>query len=404
MASKSAAGKKKKASKRPAASQRGKSQRPGSSARSPKSKAGPSRVAALLPFFSIWLVAAVVLGGLIYWGNIEQPSPVQQPVVEDARTKNGPKPFGNIHKEASREVQKAGETRRVKEQQVRAVEPAGPKPSVEVPPPPRQSVAANRPALHEEKKLASLQPGRPKVVPPREAKPVAPLGEVAIVIDDFGLNLEMAKRFLTIPLAITFSVLPFQTHSEEIARLAGSHGHEVILHLPMEPQQYPRINPGTGALLVSMSPESIQRAVRTALDACPNVSGVNNHMGSRFTQNPASMRVVLSELQRRGLYFLDSFTTDKSVGYSLARQLNLPSIRRDIFLDHTPTERFVRGQIVQLIRRAKIQGSAVAIGHPYKSTYKVLAEEAGRFKKEGIAVVYSGRLIQHPAVSRAGGD
>lgn len=394
MASKSAAEKKNKPSKGRAAPQRKKPERSKTSTpRQKKGKGGLSRrFSPVLPFFTIWLVAAVVLGGLIYWGKTNKSSSVQVIPADGRKAKSGP--------DSTREVRK----RIVREQPAKAVEPSEPKHVTETPAPSSQSVAVNRSTLHEEKKLASLRPSEREMVRPPKPEIAAPLAEVAIVIDDFGQDLEMAKKFLTIPLAITFSVLPFQTHSTEIARLASSRGHEVILHLPMEPLEYPKVNPGSGALLVSMSPDKIRQAVRTALDACPNVSGVNNHMGSRFTENSGLMRIVLGELQRRGLYFIDSFTTGKSVGYSLAKDLDLPSARRDIFLDHSPTETSIRSQITQLIRKAKITGSAVAIGHPYKSTYKVLSEEAAHFQKERIAVVYSGQLVRNAPAPNINGD
>lgn len=394
MASKPAAGKKTKPSKGRAAPQRKKPERSKTSTpRRRKNKGGLSkRFSSVLPFFTVWLVAAVVLGGLIYWGKTNKSSSVHVAPADGGNTRTD--------LNSTREVRK----RIAKEQPAKPVLPSKPNHAAEPTRPTRQSVPATRSTLHEEKKLASLRPSEREMVRPHQPELAAPLGEVAIVIDDFGQDLEIAKKFLTIPLPITFSVLPFQTHSTEIAGLASSRGHEVILHLPMEPQEYPRINPGSGALLVSMSPDQIRQAVRTALDACPNVSGVNNHMGSRFTENVGLMRVVLGELQRRGLYFIDSFTTGKSVGYSLARELDLPSARRDIFLDHNPTEASIRSQITQLIRKAKTRGSAVAIGHPYKSTYRILSEKAAYFKKERIAVVYSGQLVRNAPSPSINGD
>lgn len=229
---------------------------------------------------------------------------------------------------------------------------------------------------------------------------MAPLAKVAIIIDDFGQDIKIAEKFLTIPMPITFSVMPFRPHSQEIVRLVHSHGHEVMLHVPMEPLSYPKTDPGRGALLVSMSPQEIRKTLQAALDAYPQVAGVNNHMGSRFTEHPESMRIVLQELNQRGLYFLDSFTTDRSIGYSLARTLHIPSARRDIFLDHEPTASFTRSQINKLIQKAKIQGSAVAIGHPHPSTYRVLCEEADRFRQEHVAIVPSSEIIFHSQVKK----
>lgn len=214
-----------------------------------------------------------------------------------------------------------------------------------------------------------------------------PLARVAIVIDDFGVDMEMARRFLNLPLAITFSIIPYQSHSQDIAQLAHSRHREIMLHMPMEPLEYPKINPGKGALLVSMAPDTIQKTFQAALNASPNILGMNNHMGSRFTQNASSMKIVLSELHQRGFYFLDSGTSPRSVGASIAGELQVPCGRRDIFLDHKPSEAVTRSQIEQLIKKAKIQGTAIAIGHPHESTLRAIQRQLERLRKEKIAVV-----------------
>ncbi len=231
----------------------------------------------------------------------------------------------------------------------------------------------------------------PPPPPPPPLEP--PIGRVAIVIDDFGQDLKMAKEFLDIPLPITFSVLPHQPHSKEIARLAHSRGREVLLHMPMEPRGYPQVDPGKGALLLSMNAQAIESSLRTALDTSPFFRGVNNHMGSRFTESAPAMELVLRELAQRDMFFLDSRTSASSMGVFAARKLQVPTGRRDVFLDHVQTEGFVRSQIDKLIAKAKTRGSAIAIGHPYPCTLKVLKEQAGRFAQEGIAVVPCGELM-----------
>lgn len=396
MAAKSSAGKKKDTS-------RGQSSTPRSKARknsrkrtttaaksSSGSSSGPS---SLLPSLAVWVIAVVVLAGLLYWGKTFKTTSQEAPTSEQS----GVQPSGHSAKVPV--AQKAAPDDRPapapavkseeKKQPAAAALPAEP--------------STPKPVAKEPDKIAYVKPIPERIPPPVKPEPAPTIAQVAIVIDDFGQDLGVAKKFLNIPIAITYSILPFQAHSEEIMRLAADHGHEVILHLPMEPIEYPRINPGRGALLVAMSENNIQQTLKTALDAYPNISGVNNHMGSKFTQQTDAMKVVLTELKHRGLYFLDSFTTNQSVGYTTARKLNIPAGRRDIFLDHENTETFVRAQIKQLIHKAKLQGFAVAIGHPYDATYKVLLEEAPRFRKEGIAVVYSGRLIRGTDASKMNG-
>ncbi len=207
------------------------------------------------------------------------------------------------------------------------------------------------------------------------------------MIDDLGQDLSAARRLMEIPVPITFSVLPFLSHSLETAKMASAGGREVIVHLPMEPKEYPKTNPGAGALLLSMSTGEILRKLTDVLDSNPYADGVNNHMGSGFTERKEAMETVLSELKRRELFFLDSFTSPASVGYSLAGRMKMPAGKRDIFLDHVPNERFVRSQLEQLVRKAKIQGSAIAIGHPHECTLRVLSREAPQLRQKGITVV-----------------
>jgi uncharacterized protein len=189
-------------------------------------------------------------------------------------------------------------------------------------------------------------------------------------------------------------VMPFQKHSQEVVAMARAHRHEAMLHMPMEPDGYPRVDPGGGALLVSMSSHQIQKSLGTALDAVSPIGGINNHMGSRFTQNVEQMGIVMKELRERGLFFLDSATTANTKALDAAQRAGVPYMRRDIFLDHVLAESFVRAQLGQLIRLAKVQGRAVGIGHPHQVTLDVLRKESSLFEREGIAVVPAGQLLQ----------
>jgi hypothetical protein len=265
---------------------------------------------------------------------------------------------------------------------------------------PQGIVKKNHPAEeHKTEHLALNVAPAPKPEPPAASLPPKsplppPVARVAIVIDDLGLDLEAAEKLAAIPLAITFSVLPFQKQGKEVVELARAKGREVMLHMPMEPEGFPQVNPGRGALLVSMSNNEIQKSLQMAFDDASQVSGINNHMGSRFTEQPHQMSLVMRELRRRKLFFLDSATTTRTVAMEVARKYGVPYLRRDIFLDHVLLDSFVRAQIGQLIRKAKIQGTALAIGHPHEVTIKVLQEEQAIFQRERIAVVPASQLVQ----------
>jgi uncharacterized protein len=347
-----------------------------------------------LPFLTIWFVAVTVLAGLVYWGISSKP--VTPKAGSESSTTYLPTPDST-----SRQREFVGTVEHPPQAPpARDSKSHPPAPAVKAavaPKPPAVNEGPHQ-AANEKLSIALTSPANspphatPAPSPPSPAIP-PPVAKVAIVIDDFGLDVQAAQRFLSISFPITIAILPNLRHSREIAELAYSQNHEVILHVPMEPRGFPKTNPGLGALLLSMSDDQIRRGVETALDSCPHLSGINNHMGSMFTENAASMRVVLKELNRRGLYFLDSRTSPKSVGFSAARELHVPSMRRDIFLDHTDSEEFIKSQLAQLIKKAKIHGSAIAIGHPHESTWKVLSQAADIFLKEGITVVPAGQLI-----------
>jgi polysaccharide deacetylase 2 family uncharacterized protein YibQ len=205
------------------------------------------------------------------------------------------------------------------------------------------------------------------IPPHQEASP-----KVAIIIDDLGYDTSLAEGFVQLDLPLTLSILPFAPHTRAIAHRARGGGREVMLHLPMEPRSYPRINPGDGVLLVSMERAAILQVLERDLSVIPFVKGVNNHMGSRFTEEREKMMVVLAELKRRGLYFVDSKTSPMSVAFDLARQMEIRTACRDIFLDNDLSEDALKIQMDRLLTVARHKGHAIGIGHPHKETLWLL--------------------------------
>lgn len=216
---------------------------------------------------------------------------------------------------------------------------------------------------------------------------------VAIVFDDLGRDLAAADRLLATGEPITFSILPFRPHSVETAERVHAAGEEVILHLPMEPQAYPRIRPGPGGLLVAMDEATLQRQLDTDLAAVPFIDGVNNHMGSRLTEEATPMATVMEGLAARSLFFLDSRTTPHSVAAEAAEQAGIPWLARDIFLDNTQTPEAIAGQFDKLIDLALRRGHAIAIGHPHPATLDALEVALPRLREAGIVVVPLGDLL-----------
>jgi polysaccharide deacetylase 2 family uncharacterized protein YibQ len=160
----------------------------------------------------------------------------------------------------------------------------------------------------------------------------------------------------------------------------------------MEPNEYPGVNPGPGALLSAKTPDELIDQLNRDLDDVPLAKGVNNHMGSRLTSSSFQMNQVFSILKKRQLFFIDSRTTVETVARQLARLLQVPFSQRDIFLDHVQERAFVEKQILALIKAAKQHGEAVGIGHPYEVTFEVLQEMLPKIKKQ-VDIVPASRIV-----------
>lgn len=233
-----------------------------------------------------------------------------------------------------------------------------------------------------------------KVEPPqtREGKET-PLPKLAIIIDDIGFTTHY-KDLIKINVPITFAIIPYTTYSVEAAKEVTGAGMEVILHLPMEPRDYPQKNPGKGGLLTSMDKKSIIREVTNDLDMVPYIKGVNNHMGSRFTEYGKGMEAALGEIKKRNLFFIDSRTSYRSVAYSLAKKLKIKSAERDVFLDNVQTEEAVEKQLEEAIAVAREKGEAIAIGHPHSATISTLSKIAPQLKERGVELVFASSLVR----------
>lgn len=217
----------------------------------------------------------------------------------------------------------------------------------------------------------------PTIVAPPKKKPM-----VSIIIDDLGYDRKIARKFLKINQNITFSILPHSPHQKRIAKDAKNNGTEILLHLPMEPLKYPAIDSGPGTLFSSMSPDELIKQLEINLDAVPFIIGVNNHMGSKITTNAPQIYQVFSILKKRGLFFIDSRTTNKSVCKPSARLFKIPFAERSVFLDNNQNKEAVKKQLLRLLKIAMRDGIAVGIGHPYKITYEVLETELPDFSKK----------------------
>jgi len=216
--------------------------------------------------------------------------------------------------------------------------------------------------------------------------------KIAIVIDDWGYNLNNLRTLDRIRYPLTMSILPNLSYSEAAAKELHRRGFEIILHLPMEPHEKLRLEKNT--ITNAMNEAEIKAILGRDLAATPYSKGVSNHMGSSATENTTTMTIVFRELKKRGLYFLDSFVSPASVCFDLAREVGVGFARRDVFLDNTQDREYIKSQIDKLKKRALSHGYAIGIGHDRKVTLAVLAEVMPEIEKEGFKFIFVSELVK----------
>lgn len=230
--------------------------------------------------------------------------------------------------------------------------------------------------------------GKPAYLVVMTAKPPA----LAIIIDDIGESLELTRAFLDLGIPLTLSILPFRSYSQESARMVYERGYEAMLHLPMEPKDCSHHDPGQGAIRLTMEQPEVWRAVHAALAEVRYIKGVNNHMGSRITEEERITRFVLEALQPTGLYFIDSRTSPRSIAYAVAQNLGIPSAASELFIDNDRQVEGCKKMIGKALAKATLHGQCIVIGHPRESTCLALKEMVPRINEAGVALVFVSEL------------
>lgn len=219
--------------------------------------------------------------------------------------------------------------------------------------------------------------------------------KVALIVDDMGYSLEAINELCSMGLPLTVAIIPYSPLASEIATISRQHGLEVILHLPLEAINNEG-NHSKGMITAEMSEEEVIAIVEKNLDQVPYIRGVNNHMGSKITADSQLMNIILKRLKDRDLFFIDSRTTSNSVAYTIAQNLNIPSAYRHIFLDGELNESYIKGQLIELFRRAQKNGFALGICHPTKETLKVLKESFYLVDEYGLQPVLASQIVRTP--------
>lgn len=239
--------------------------------------------------------------------------------------------------------------------------------------------------------------------PPKTAEPESALprvqprhrrargGDIVLIIDDLGFDGQPLDKLMALDPNLNCSILPNGTRATEFAERLHARGFEVLCHLPMQP--IGREAPGRNAILTSMDDEEIARLTRENVEAIPYARGVNNHMGSLATSDRRVMKSVIGALPA-GMYFVDSRTAGGSIAAQVAREMNVRTATRNVFLDDVATEASVRRQLAALATAAETHGTAIGIGHPHPVTLRVLQEELPALRERGFRFVRASSVVR----------
>ena len=233
---------------------------------------------------------------------------------------------------------------------------------------------------------------KPKIVPKAA---FGSAGKIAFIIDDWGYAMHNCKflKEITAPLAV--AVLPNLRYTDDIMKCADVYGKDIMLHLPLEPYANGDHYPDNYLITTAMKPSKVIAMVDGTLAKMPLAQGVNNHMGSKATEDKELMKTIFKRLKKKGLFFVDSMTAHHSICGELAREIGMPFASRDVFLDNINTREAIKKQIIELAKRARKKGYAVAIGHDRALTMQVLKEEIRTLEDQGFEIVRVKTLLKN---------
>jgi uncharacterized protein len=220
--------------------------------------------------------------------------------------------------------------------------------------------------------------------------------QVAIIIDDIGNDLSPVRELLKIDTGITFAILPLCSHTRDAADLLHKAHREILLHLPMEPASYPREKPGNGALFTDMNDGELLSQLDKDLASVPYISGVNNHMGSKFMSDEGKLTVIFNKLRKENLFFIDSRTAADSKAVAASEKVGLPLASRRIFLDNSRNYKEIYKILIDVAENYGGGDAApvIIIGHPYPETIRAIKDATRIFRAKGVAIVPVSKLIK----------
>ncbi|MFQ6081873.1 MAG: divergent polysaccharide deacetylase family protein [Candidatus Aminicenantia bacterium] len=234
-----------------------------------------------------------------------------------------------------------------------------------------------------------------------QISPLKARSKVTLIIDDIGHSLEIVDQIISLNVPLTISIIPFLSYSQQAARIAHLNDIEIMLHLPLEPMNPYNFSSEKELITTQMTPEEIENTLSECIRNIPYLQGVNNHMGSKVTKEPEIMKIILTSLKRKNFFFIDSRTTDQTIGYLLAKQLGVLTAARDIFLDKAENQNqfsegdteYTKEKFIQLLELAQKEGKAVGIAHPYPQTIQAIKESLPLIKKYNVELVYASKIV-----------
>lgn len=228
----------------------------------------------------------------------------------------------------------------------------------------------------------------------RQSAPRHLSGTMAVIVDDMGSSMGELKELVSINIPLTFAVIPGLAKSKAVAEAAHTAGRQVMVHLPMEPQGYPKQRLEANGLLVSQTEDEIVARTVDLVNGVPHARGANNHMGSRFTEHEEKMVPVMNVLRDRGLFFVDSRTSPKSTGVAVAGRIGVRSGTRNVFLDNEQDVAAIKKQLLAAAEMSKRKGGVIAICHPHPATIAALREAMPELQAGGIRFVPAAEIVR----------
>jgi len=244
------------------------------------------------------------------------------------------------------------------------------------------------------KEIKKIKPGKAAVVTKAKSLPEKPaqLREVAIIVDDIGNSLSPVKELLKINADLTFAILPFQAHTREAAEMFHKAKRETLLHLPMEPVSYPREKPGEGALFTDMNDDELVLQLRKDIADVPYVSGVNNHMGSKFMTDEKKLVLIFNELKKKKLFFVDSRTSPDTKASAAAKKTGLLFAGRKIFIDNNHDYNKIYNILINIAKDGDVS-QEIIIGHAHPETIRAIKDAVIVLREKGVSIVPASRII-----------